>query len=334
MNATLPEPDPRLGRPAHPPRGDRLVRTLLVRTPLAGAGMVLGQAGAALASGRGGMEVGFRAVASWARTYLLPPRYPPEARMTLHTDDGVRLAAVDLTGPPEACCTIVLVHGFLNWSRAPRIRAFAELLAREVHVVVPDLRGHGASGGCSTLGLDEPRDVDAAVRAAKVIHPELPVVTVGWSLGAAAALLHAGLFGGVAGAVGISSPARSSSVDRPGARRVARWAGSPAGRCVLAALLRARVCPRCPEVPDSGPVVDAISPAFILLVHDPADSYFGPEHPEQIMAWAREPKELWWVPGGGHGTDLLTPEIASRVLDHVRGHLGASQGADSGAALI
>jgi pimeloyl-ACP methyl ester carboxylesterase len=183
---------------------------------------------------------------------------------------------------------------------------------------------HGASGGCSTLGLEEPRDVDAAVRAAKVIHPGLPVVTIGWSLGGAAALLHAGLFGGVAGAVGISSPAWSSSVDRPGARRVARWAGSAGGRLVLATLLRTRVCRGCPEVPDSGPVVDAISPAFILLVHDPADSYFGPEHPEQIMAWARDPKELWWAAGGGHGTDLLTPALAGRILDHVRGRLAAT----------
>ncbi len=334
MSPTSPHPDRRAGQRARTPderadaAGDRSSVRLAddpVRTPLSHTAPVFDRGSVALAKAREGAQLGARAVVSWARTYVLPPRYPPDSRMTLHADDGVRLAAVELSGPPDAPCTIVLVHGLLNWSRAPRIRAFAELLARDVHVVVPDLRGHGASGGCSTLGLEEPRDVDAAVRAAKVIHPELPVVTVGWSLGGAAALLHAGLFGGVAGAVGLSSPAWSASVDRPGARRVARWAGSPGGRLVLGTLLRTRICAGCPEVPDSGPVVDAISPAFILLVHDPADSYFGPEHPEQIMTWAREPKELWWVPGGGHGTDLLTPGLAGRILEHVRGRLGDSR---------
>ena len=59
----------------------------------------------------------------------------------------MQLAGARLTGPPDAVATIVLAHGFVHSSRTPRIHAFAHLLARRAHVLVPDLRGHGSSGG-------------------------------------------------------------------------------------------------------------------------------------------------------------------------------------------
>lgn len=120
---------------------------------------------------------------------VLLPRYRPEERLSVVTEDGVRLSGARLTGPEEAFATVVLVHGFSHSSRTPRIHAFARRLAQDVHVVVPDLRGHGRSGGVCTLGAEEPLDVAAAVAAAP---RDQPVVTVGVSLGGAAALLHAG----------------------------------------------------------------------------------------------------------------------------------------------
>ncbi len=29
--------------------------------------------------------------------------------------------------------------------------------------------------------------------------------------------------------------------------------------------------------------------------------------------WAGEPKAVWWLPGGGHGRSMLTPELLDRV---------------------
>src|SRR5205085_540576 len=156
-----------------------------------------------------------------ARKHAFGPRYRAEERLALVTEDGVQLVGARLAGPPDAVATIVLAHGFVHSSRTPRIHAFAHLLARRAHVLIPDLRGHGSSGGVCTLGLEEPLDVAAAVAAA---DPSLPVVTVGISLGAAAVLLHAGTRGGVGGVVAISPPAWSGVWDTPGTKRVARWA--------------------------------------------------------------------------------------------------------------
>lgn len=251
------------------------------------------------------------AVGGYVRKYVVAPRYRPEQRMALSAADGVRLNAWRLQGPPDARCSVVLVHGFVNWSRTPNIHRFAHLLASRAHVIVPDMRGHGQSGGRCSMGRREPLDVDAAVRAAAAAG--LPVVTVGTSLGGASSLLHAGTYGGVAGTVAVSAPAWGE-VDREGSQRVRRWVMGRSGRAMLAAFLRTRVEVDCEYLPKAEATVATIAPAFTIVAHDPDDWYFGPQHAESIYAWANEPKDLWWYPGAGHGGDLLTGGFAARLL--------------------
>ena len=254
------------------------------------------------------------AVAGYIRRHVFGPRYGAEEALPLVTDDGVPLVAAKLQGPPDAPGTVVLVHGFSQSSRMPRIHAFAHLLARNMHVIVPDLRGHGSSGGVSSLGPKEPLDVKAAVEAA---DPSLPVVTVGISLGGAAVLLHAGTFGGVAGVVAISAPAWWGAWDTPATKRIQRYAMSSAGRRFLAVFMRTRIASVCEGVPHAEEQAANIAPAFTLVVADPADHYFAEEHPRTIYRWAREPKDLWWMPGTGHGTDLLSPAFGDRLLEEL-----------------
>ena len=255
------------------------------------------------------------AVDTYLRKYLFAPRYAREHRLSIAAADGTRIAGARLDGPADAPATVVLVHGFLNWSRTPAVHAFAHHLAEHVHVIVPDLRGHGRSSGASTIGLDEPLDVAAAVAAADL---PLPVVTVGVSLGGAAVVLHAGTHGGVAGTVAISAPAWWGGYDRHGSQRIHRYVNSRARRALLAALLRTRVAPARAKAPNPADAASDIAPAFTIVVHDPDDVYFGPEHAERLYAEAGEPKQLWWYPGAGHGTDLLTAELADRLLEQIR----------------
>ncbi|MGI8684426.1 MAG: alpha/beta hydrolase [Acidimicrobiales bacterium] len=289
-----------------------------VRARPPGAGLLGRRPRAALARGR---------VARYYNLYVAPPRYRAEQRLTLTAADGVRLNAWLLPGPPDALCTFVLVHGFVNSSRSPVVHRFAHLLNRRAHVVVPDLRGHGRSSGLCSMGRNEPLDVAAAVAAAP---PGLPVVTIGTSLGGAAVLMHAGASGGVAGVVGISAPAWGD-LDRVGTHRVRKLVSGRVGRLVLAAALRTRVGPDCIYLPDAGSLVARIAPAFTVVVHDPEDWYFSPRHAESIHEWAKEPKALWWYPGGGHGGDLLTEELAGRILAETAARLaGASAVGESG----
>ncbi len=270
-------------------------------------------------AGRRALDAG-QGLAEWGHKYVLAPRYRRSEQLHLVSGDGTRLAGARLAGPPDATATVVLVHGFVNWSRTPRVYAFAHLLARHYHVVVPDLRGHGQSGGTCTLCRDEPLDVAAAVAAAP---SNLPVVTIGMSLGGASVLLHAARFGGVAGTVAISAPAWWGRYERSGSARVQRLIASPIRRTMLSVFTRTRIPANCEGVPDASALVAAIAPAFVVVAHDPEDTYFGPDHAERIYEWAQEPKELWWYANAGHGTDLLTPELAHRLVETINTRLGA-----------
>jgi len=284
-----------------------------------------------------------RLATDWARRYPLAPRYGPSAtHLSLHAADGTRLHAVHLPGPPASGpagsppvaappCSFVLVHGLANSSRTPGIYAFAHLLAASAPVVVLDLRGHGASGGECSFCVQEPSDVEAAVVAARAAAPELPVVTIGTSLGGSSVLLHAGEFGGVAGVVGVSPAGWSGADDRPGSARAQLVARSSLARVGLRLMTGTRLPVICGAVPDAEPVVARIAPAFTLVVHDREDHYLGPEHAETIERWARSsplhkvdrgeaPVERWEVTGRGHGTELLDAALAERIIAHVRAH--------------
>lgn len=277
-------------------------------------------------------ELNREVITGWLRKYVVAPKYLRGQREWIVTDDGVRLRAHRLRARGAARATVVLVHGFAGWSRTPTVHAMAHALAREgIEVVVPELRGHGRSGGRCTLGADEARDVEAAARAAR---PDLPVVTFGVSLGAAACLLHAGTYGGVAACVAVSAPARWTGDGHLAASaRVGQSANSRFRRAMLAALVRTRIAARRQPARPPEEVVGHIAPALTVIVHDPSDHFFDASHATALYAAANEPKQLWWYEGRGHGVDLFDPALAERVARLVD-EVVASRASGSGVELL
>src|ERR1700754_3128490 len=102
------------------------------------------------------------------------------------TSDGVPLSGVFLPGP-GGDTAIVVGHGFTHHHRHPSTRTVLAALSRHAPVVALDMRGHGRSGGRSTVGDRELLDLDAAVAWARTQGCSR-VATVGFSLGAAVAL--------------------------------------------------------------------------------------------------------------------------------------------------
>lgn len=125
--------------------------------------------------------------------------------VTLYTADGVRIDAGHTRGDGNVC--FVLAHGFTCSWRQPALRRIAGALHRHGGVIGLDFRGHGRSGGRSTVGDREVLDVDAAVAAARRRGYERIVLT-GFSMGGAIVVRHAALHGGVDAVVSVSAPAR------------------------------------------------------------------------------------------------------------------------------
>jgi pimeloyl-ACP methyl ester carboxylesterase len=231
---------------------------------------------------------------------------------TLVTDDGIPIDAIHLPG--DRSLAFVIAHGFtLNWQR-PHVWRVANRLNRFGGVVAFDFRGHGRSGGLSTVGDKEIKDVDAAVAYARDLGYD-QVVTVGFSMGASIVLRHAGLLGGADAVVSVSGPGRWYYRGSPAMRRV-HWAVEHrSGRMLARKFLNTRISDgRWNPVPL--PPADAaarISPAPLLVVHGDRDEYFPADHAEQIFDAAQQPKELWIEPGFGHAESGAGPALLDRI---------------------
>src|ERR1700757_2432056 len=163
---------------------------------------------------------------------------PVVAATTLVTEDGVPIDAIHLPGRGDLA--IVVAHGFtLSWQR-PNVWRIANRFNRLAGVFSFDFRGHGRSGGLSTLGDREINDLDVVVRWARELGYQR-VAAVGFSMGASIVLRYAGLVGGLDAAVSVSGPAHWYFRGTERMRRV-HWAVERRiGRMVTKKLLETRV---------------------------------------------------------------------------------------------
>ncbi len=88
-----------------------------------------------------------------------------------------------------------------------------------------------------------------------------------------------------------------------------------AGRLITRTWLKTRVSPHgWNPVPVSPTEAAAkVAPTPLLVVHGDQDEFFPVEHARQLYAAARDPKELWVVPGFGHAERGLDMDLTDRI---------------------
>lgn len=181
---------------------------------------------------------------------------PGHRSAILRTSDGVSIEArhepctrgvdgtsSDSRGDPGGTA-IVVAHGFTGAVDRPSVRRAARIFAARAAVVTFSFRGHGRSGGHSTVGDREVLDLATVVAWARSLGYRR-VVTVGFSMGGSVVLRHAALYSGTyagsaaqdEGGNGARGTAQDGAGNRAGngARGAAgkgagNSAGSPEGR--------------------------------------------------------------------------------------------------------
>ena len=234
---------------------------------------------------------------------------------TLRTSDQVTIDACHDEG--DAGLAIVVGHGFTGSWRRPAVRRVVSLLSVHGGVISFDFRGHGRSGGHSTVGDREILDLTAAVSWARELGYRR-IATLGFSMGAAVAIRHAGLRGrtdGIHAIAAVSGPSRWYYRGTIPMRR-AHWViERPLGRLVGRVALRTRIAPGgwdpVPEPPHEA--VAMIAPIPLLIVHGDADAYFPLDHARTLYAEANEPKHLWVEPGFGHAENAASDDLVRRI---------------------
>ena len=262
----------------------------------------------------------------------------------LEAADGTRIAAETLG---SGSLTFVVVHGFTGSREKPAVRFIAEQLATRARVIVIDQRGHGHSSGGCTLGLAEPMDVDAAVAWARSLAAD-PVVTVGFSMGSASVLRHAGLVA----APGRAPDARAVVREAPDAvvsvggvaewyfhgsramHRLHRITGSRLGRAGLVLLKNTRLerdawpaeGTAAEHLPITPPEAASRIAAPLLVVHGEFDEYFPTDHGQRIHAAAQAAGNaaatLWVERGMGHAERATSGDLVTRIADWAAGAVG------------
>ncbi|MFE1247165.1 alpha/beta hydrolase [Streptomyces sp. NPDC058735] len=259
-----------------------------------------------------------------------PVRWP--SRTFLRASDGVLIDALydpgavafDASRTPSGHPVFVVAHGFTGAVDRPHVRRVARAFARYGAVVAFSFRGHGASGGRSTVGDREVLDLAAAVDWARELG-HARVATVGFSMGGSVVLRHAALHGAATDAVvSVSAPARWYYRGTAPMRRLHWMVTRPEGRLVGRYGFGTRIHHRHWDPVPLSPVeaVPRIAPTPLLIVHGDSDGYFPVDHPRMLAAAAGDQGELWLEPGMGHAEHAAGDELLARIGEWVVGRAG------------
>lgn len=255
----------------------------------------------------------------------------------LVTSDGVTIEAVHEPGPgSRSGLAFIVAHGFTGSWRKPSVRAVVNGLSSYGGVLSFDFRGHGNSGGQSTLGDLEVRDVDAVLCWARSLG-YARIATVGWSMGASVVVRQAALSGGVDAVVAISGPSTWFYRGTTPMRRAHQLFARRHGRALLRYGRGTRIAPAhwdetrpaswCESPVD---VAGRIAPTPLLVVHGDRDSYFPVDSARRLFDAAAQPKTLWVEPGFGHAEGAASAALVARVGAWARAAAGTVPSAAQG----
>lgn len=110
---------------------------------------------------------------------------------TVTTRDGVKIKGwLIYPSNGNGSAVFIVMHSYMKCKASPELLQVAVGLARRgYYVVVFDFRGHGESGGMTTLGPEEILDAEAVVNWTSSRLPGRPIYLLGFGLGGVVAIV-------------------------------------------------------------------------------------------------------------------------------------------------
>ena len=251
---------------------------------------------------------------------------------TLTSADGVALGAMHrpFSGPDPLALALVVVHGFTNHWRTPKVRRVVDRLSAFGGVIAVDMRGHGSSEGETTVGDEEVMDVTAAVRWARDLGYR-SVVPVGFSMGGSVVLRQAAVEDEpVDAVVSVSAPAFWYYRGTRIMRLVHHLVEHAVGRRILRAKGVRVSGAGWPDPPPIEPVaaIAALHDLPVLIVHGTVDHYFPLEHPRALhraaVASGNTRADLLVIDGFAHAESGIDDATLDAIGRWVREQVGLS----------
>ena len=244
-----------------------------------------------------------------------PARFGVEYQtVNLKADDGTSLHAWFLPAKGPAKATVLFLHGNAE-NISTHFASIVWMPAEGFNVLALDYRGYGASEGEPSLQGAQ-LDIDAAMPvllARPDVDPDR-IVLFGQSLGGALAIhyaAHTAYRKHIRALVADSAFSNYRQITRE----------------KLASFFLTWPFQWLPWLtvdndysPDAS--VGEVSPIPLLLIHGDRDAVVPSHHSQRLFDLAREPKDLWIVPGAGHTQSLHSKTVRERLtgflLQHAR----------------
>jgi dipeptidyl aminopeptidase/acylaminoacyl peptidase len=244
--------------------------------------------------------------------------------VSIQAQDGARLEAWFVQPAASNGNVVVLLHG-VGDSRVGMTAYMSMFLQRGYSLLMPDSRGHGASGGVATYGLYEAGDVHAWVNWLEANKKPSCVFALGESMGAGILLESLAAEHRFCAVVAESGFAdfREAAYDRvSGEFATGPWLAKTVLRPVIeGAFLEGRFVHglRLESVRPEEAVAASATP--ILLIHGAADTHLRLRQSE-LLHQANPKSELWVVPGVEHTLVFRSypREFGDRVLGFFAAH--------------
>ncbi|MFA5088166.1 MAG: alpha/beta fold hydrolase [Candidatus Omnitrophota bacterium] len=217
------------------------------------------------------------------------------------TEDGKRIAFVHIKRGFSK--VVIVAPGFYNNKDTVLFRGMADAFSKEYDVIVFDFRGHGKSSDVFTWTALEQKDLRAITAYAKENKYE-KIGVIGFSLGAAIALIEASFHQNIDSVIAVSSPSDLGKIDFHFWEQdmwrdlILNFGLKGRGKGVRSgSLALQKIRPR--------DVVDKISPTPILFLHGQKDWLVKLSHSQRLFLKAKEPKALIIMKDGGHAERMF-----------------------------
>lgn len=263
-----------------------------------------------------------------------PPRYPlhiPPSRFGVtfedtqfSSSDGVKIKGWFIKGNREEgrLPTVIVCHG-LGANRSDFTELAAGLSSNGYNVLLFDFRGHGDSQRvASSFGYLEQKDLLGAIRYVKerndVDAEEIAVY--GFSMGGAVAVLTAAETSDIKAVIADSS---FTALKEQG-ERLFKGSFLPSSIFLKPMVWMYELYFRV-DADGIAPInkIYRVSPRGMMIIGGGADEQMPSSDAMRLFAAAREPKELWLIPGAVHGGTVYMAgdEYRKRVLMFLDTHL-------------
>lgn len=218
---------------------------------------------------------------------------------------------------------ILLVHSIRS-NRVEMLSRAKFLNAQGYGVLLIDLQAHGETfGNRITFGARESEDVEAAVAFLRKSFPSERIAAIGVSLGAAAIVLASHPLRLDAVVLESLHPTIEEAVENRLRLHLGEF--GPALSPLLLWQLSFRLGISPGELNPITRVGDLNAP--LLLISGTDDRHTTVAETERLFEAARQPKEMWIVPGGGHFNmhAYAGKEYEYRILDFLESYMRARE---------